>query len=217
MPHDRLARADDPMTAQSMTLLRVCAGALLALVLAGCASDQQKIDAIHAVNEGFRVEYEKLLAEKGARVYKLSRADAFVAMRVALAELGMRTEQQDMTLGYLAVAAKAPLPLTDEEWRSASQVDLLLLHRLIEPHVGVAANFVQFEPQGLEVVISAAFLEVEAGTEVSLTVRLRETAPPRSGWPRREYVAPRLLTVGLDKIFATFERELRAGPQRRRL
>lgn len=205
------------MTTQPMSLLRACAGALLALVLAGCVSDQQKIDAINAVNEGFRVEYEKLLAEKGARVYKQSLADAFVAMRVALAELGMRTEQQDMTLGYLAVAAKAPLPLTDEEWRSASQVDLLLLHRLIEPHVGVAANFVQFEPQGYEVVIKAAFLEVEAGTEVSLTVRLRETAPPRSGWPRREYVAPRLLTVGLEKIFATFEHELRAGPQRRRL
>jgi hypothetical protein len=202
------------MTAQPMTLSRACAGALLALVLAGCASDQQKANAINAINEGFRVEYEKLLAEKGARVYKQSRTDAFVAMRVALAELGMRTERQDMTLGYLAVAAKAPLPLTDEEWRSASQVDLLLLHRLIEPHVGVAANFVQFEPQGLEVVINAAFLEVEAGTEVSLTVRLREIAPPRSGWPRREYVAPRLLTVGLDKIFATFERELRAGPQR---
>jgi len=27
-------------------------------------------------------------------------------------------------------------------------------------------------------------------------------------------VAPRILTVGLEKIFATFERELRAGPQR---
>jgi len=27
-------------------------------------------------------------------------------------------------------------------------------------------------------------------------------------------VAPRILTVGLEKIFVTFERELRAGPQR---
>jgi hypothetical protein len=119
-----------------------------------------------------------------------------------------------MALGYLAVAGKAPLPLTDDEWRAASQVDLPLLHRLIEPHVGVVANFVQFEPQGLEVVINATFLEASAGTELSLTVRLREIAPPRSGWPRREYVSPQVLRVGLDKIFTTFERELRAGPQR---
>ena len=193
---------------------KVCAAAVGALVLVGCVSDAQKISAITAVNQGFRVEYEKLLAEKGSRSYKLGRADAFVAMRVALAELGMHTEQQDMGLGYLAVAAKAPLPLTEEEWRSASQVDLPLLRRLIEPQVGIAANFVQFEPQGLDVAIIATFLESGAGTEVSLTVRLRETAPPKSGWPRREYVAPRLLSVGLEKIFATFERELRAGPQR---
>ena len=192
----------------------LCALALVAFGLGGCASDKAKIDAIHAVNEGFRVEYEKLLVEKGSRRYRLGRADAFVAMRVALAELGMHTEQQDMMLGHLAVAAKAPLPLTDEEWRSASQVDLPLLHRLIEPHVGMMANFVQFEPQGLDVVINATFLDSVEGTEVSLTVRLRETAPPRSGWPRREYVAPQLLKVGLEKIFATFERELRAGPQR---
>jgi hypothetical protein len=194
--------------------LSIVLGLVSMLLLSGCASDQQKISAINAVNQGFRVEYEKLLAEKGTRLFAVSRGDAFVAMRVALAELGMRTEQQDMTLGHLAVAASAPLPLTDEEWRSASQVDLPFLHRLIEPHVGVAAGFVQFEPQGLDVVINAAFLDAPGGTEVSLTVRLRERAPPRSGWPRREYVSPRVLTLGLEKIFGTFERELRAGPQR---
>ncbi len=186
----------------------------LLLALTGCAGDQQKINAINAVNEGFRGEYEKLLAEKGARVYRLGRADAFVSMRVALAELGMKTEQQDVALGHLAVAAKAPLPLTEDEWRRASEVDLPLLRRLIEPHVGAVASFVQFEPQGLEVVINATFVEVPAGTEVSLTVRLREIAPPRSGWPRREYVSPRVLGLGIEKIFGTFERELRAGPQR---
>ena len=75
----------------------------------------------------------------------------------------------------------------------------------------MAANFVQFEPQGLDVVINATFLEVPQGTEVALTVRLREIAPPRSGWPRREYVSPHVLTIGIEKIFGIFERELRAG------
>ena len=191
-----------------------CNALLAASVLAGCAGDGQKINAINAVNQGFRIEYEKLLAEKGTRSYKVSRGDAFVAMRVALAQLGLQTEQQNMGLGYLAVAAKAPLPLTDEEWRAASEADVPLLRRLIEPHVGFVANFVQFEPQGLEVVITATFLDGSGGTDVSLTVRLRETAPPRSGWPRRQYVAPHLVTVGIEKIFASFERELRAGPQR---
>ena len=186
----------------------------LALGMAGCVSSAEKINAINAVNEGFRADYERQLAEKGTRVYPVSQAEAFVAMRVTLAQFGMRTEQQDQTLGHLAVAANAPVPLSDDEWRAASEADLPLLRRLIAPHVGAAANFVQFEPQGLQVVINAVFLEAPRGTEVSLTVRLREIAPPRSGWPRREYVSPHVLTVGLDKIFGSFERELRAGPQR---
>ena len=44
-----------------LTAARICAAALFALALQGCASDQQKIDAINAVDKGFRVEYEKLL------------------------------------------------------------------------------------------------------------------------------------------------------------
>ncbi len=201
------------MTNKASTVSTIWAAALFACVLAACANDQQKISAIDAVNQGFRVQYEKLLADSGTRVYKVSRTDAFIAMRVALAELGMHTEQQNMALGHLAVEAKAPLPLTDDEWRSASKADLPLLQRLIEPYVGIAANFVQFEPQGLNIAINATFLDAAGGTEVSLTVRLRETAPPKSGWPRREYVSPHVLSLGLDKIFSTFERELRAGPQ----
>ena len=192
---------------------RAFTAVMLALALAGCANDQEKINAIKAVNQGFRVEYEKLLATSGSHIYKVSQAEAFVAMRVTLAAMGMRTEQQDVALGHLAVAAKAPLPLTDDEWRSASEADLPMLQQLIKPYVGVAAHFVKFEPQGLDVVINATIVEVAAGTEVSLTVRLRETAPPRSGWPRREYVSPHVLTHGLDKIFTEFERELRAGPK----
>ncbi|HSC64612.1 MAG TPA: hypothetical protein VLD35_13305 [Caldimonas sp.] len=202
------------MNPAALHALRAFAIAPLLVLVAACASDSDKISAINALNQGFRVEYEKLLAEKGTRLFMTTRGDAFVAMRVALAQLGMQTEQQDMALGHLAVAAPAPLPLSDDEWRSASQIDLPLLRRLIEPYVGAAASFVQFEPQGLDVVINAAFLDAPRGTEVSLTVRLRERAPPRSGWPRREYVSPRVLTVGLEKIFATFERELKAGPQR---
>ena len=188
--------------------------ALLALGVAGCASDAQKISAIDAVNQGFRTEYEKQLAERGTRTYRVGAAEAFVAMRVALAELGMRTEQAEPTLGHIAVAGDAPLPLSEREWKDASQVDLPFLRRLIEPYVGGAANFVQFEPQGLDVVINASFLDGPAGTDVSLTVRLRERAPPRSGWPRREYVGPQLVRVGMEKIFAAFERNLPASARR---
>lgn len=184
---------------------------IAAFALAGCVSAPEKIGAIEAVNAGFRIEYERILAEVGTRRVALPRRDALLALRVALAGLGLHTEAQDLELGLLVCAGPAPRPLSEAEWAQASALDTPFLHRLIEPHVGIAANFVQFEPQGLDVLISATVIGQGASSEVSLTVRLRETAPPRSGWPRREYVAPNILRAGLAKIWDAFEREVRAS------
>ncbi len=183
----------------------------MAFALSGCVSAPEKIGAIEAVNAGFRIEYERILAEVGTRRVALPRRDALLALRVALAGLGLHTEAQDLELGLLVCAGPAPRPLSEAEWAQASALDTPFLHRLIEPHVGIAANFVQFEPQGLDVLISATVIGQGASSEVSLTVRLRETAPPRSGWPRREYVAPNILRAGLAKIWDAFEREVRAS------
>jgi hypothetical protein len=194
---------------------RMAVGALLILLLGGCVTDEDKMHAISASNESFRIDYEKILADKGTREYKVRRDDAFVAMRVTMAGLGMRTESQDASLGHLIVVAPAPLPLDDAEWLKASNADTPLLRKIIDPYVGgFSASFVHFEPQGLNIVIGATFVDTGAGTEISLTARLREVAPPRSGWPRREYLLPTAVSSGLDKIWRAFEQELRSGPQR---
>src|SRR5574340_996116 len=73
----------------------------LALAVAGCATDRQRIDAIHAVNEAFRVDYEAILAMKGTQLFQVPRDDAFAAMRVALARAGMHTEDQNESLGQI--------------------------------------------------------------------------------------------------------------------
>jgi len=43
---------------------------------------------------------------------------------------------------------------------------------------------------------------------------VRETAPPKVGWPRREYLSPGPVRTGLDKIWAAFDQELRSLPQK---
>ena len=182
-----------------------------ALVLAGCAADSQKIAAVHAVNAGFRAEYERMIGDLAIRKVALPRREALVAMRVALAGLGMHTEAQDLDLGLLVSAGPAPRPLSDAEWQAASALDTPLLRRLIEPHVGVAAGFVEFEPQGLDVLISATVIDAGDQSQIELTVRLRETAPPRSGWPRREYISPNVLRAGLQRIWTAYEREVRGS------
>jgi len=75
----------------------------------------------------------------------------------------------------------------------------------------MAADFISFEPEGLLTVINATTVDSAGGCEVSLTMRMREVAPPKSGMPRREYPPPTAVRIGLDKIWAQFEQELRAA------
>lgn len=185
--------------------------AVLALLAAGCVTQEEKRDATLAVNRAFQVEYERILAEKGVRSYKVKRTEAFVALHAALSRLGMRVESQEPEVGYLAVYAPAPVPLNAQEWRQAAEADLPKIRAIARPHIGMAADFISFEPEGLLIVINATAVDVAAGTEVSLTMRMREVAPPRSGMPRREYPPPTGLHIGLDKIWAQFEQELRAA------
>jgi len=182
-----------------------------AALVQGCATDEQKRDAINDVNAEFRVQYERILVDRGTRVYRTSLDDAFPALRTALARVGMRVQDQSPGIGYLSVVGPAPAPLTATEWKAAADQDLPKLREIAAKHVGLLANFVAFEPEGLEVIINATALEVRNGLEISLTARMREIAPPKSGMPRREYLPPSAVRMGLDKIWSEFERELRSG------
>ena len=188
--------------------------ATLAMLEAACVSQQQKSEAIIEVSKAFRTDYEAILAEKGTRTFKVNRAEAFDAIRAGLARLGFLVESQDSALGFLNVFAPAPRPLDLEEWRRAADADLPRMRELARPHLGVLAEFIQFEPEGLQVVITATILSANAGSEISLTARTREIAPPQSGMPRREYLPPSAVRHGLDKIWAAFEQELRATPKK---
>jgi len=182
-----------------------------AALVQGCATDEQKRDAINDVNAEFRVQYERILADRGTRVYRTSLDDAFPALRTALARVGMRVQDQSPGIGYLSVVGPAPAPLTATEWKVAADQDLPKLREIAAKHVGLLSQFVAFEPEGLEVIINATALEVRNGLEISLTARMREVAPPKSGMPRREYLPPSAVRMGLDKIWTEFERELRSA------
>jgi hypothetical protein len=184
------------------------------LLAAGCITTEDKRDAVNSINKAFRADYEAILAKDGTRVYKVSRAEAYDAERVSMARLGMTVEAQDPVLGYVNVFAPAPRPLDQEEWRQAAEADLPQTREIIGPHVGIFRHFFNFEPKGLETVISGTVVEVAAGTEISFTARMRETAPPQSGFPRREYLPPTAVRMALAKMWAEIEREFKATYRR---
>ena len=195
---------------------RACIGFWLAAMIAlgGCVSQETKRDAINDINRAFKDEYEAILARNGAHFAAVDTGTTFDATAAALVSLGMEIRQQSRGLGFINADAAAPLPLTRSEWDRAGNADVPRARELLRRHVGVLAEFFNFEPDGLDTVITATIIEARGGSEVSLTMRLREVAPPKSGLPRREYPPPSALQYGLEKIWSALERELRAKAPR---
>lgn len=183
---------------------------MLTALAAGCASQDQVRDAVNDVNAVFRAEYETILAQNGTRAFSVARGEAYDAVRIVMARLGMTVEAQDPVLGFVNVYAAAPRPLTELEWRQAAEADLPKFREAARRHVGMLSEFIGFEPEGLQIVINATVVQVAAGSEISVTVRMREIAPPRSGIPRREYAPPTAVRIGLDKIWAELDHEFKA-------
>jgi hypothetical protein len=183
--------------------------ALLASLAAGCMTQDKVVPAINEVNQVFRNQYESILAQKGTRVFDLPRGRTFAGVRAAMSQLGMRMDGQDADLGYLNFSAPAPLPLNLQEWGEVAQADLPMMREIAARHVGLIPSwFISFEPQGLEIVLNATVVPAAGGSEVSLTMRMRQVTPPPSGIPRREYAPPTGVHKGLDKIWGQIEREL---------
>lgn len=190
------------------TIRRAGLYVLAAALVQGCASQEGIRCAITDINKEFQEQYERILAEKGTRRFTVQPAEAFVGTRTALFRLGMRLETQDLDLGLLSVAAPAPTPLTQEEWKQVAQADLPMMQQLAARCVGLPAYLLKFEPEGLEIVITATVLPASGGSEISLTARMRQVKPPPSGMPRREYAPPTGVHKALDKLWAQIEREL---------
>ncbi|HEX9673496.1 MAG TPA: hypothetical protein VGA12_08680 [Burkholderiales bacterium] len=189
---------------------RLAAGCVAAaLLMSGCVTVDDKRCAVEAINKEFRKDYEAILARDGTRVFSVSRAEAYDAVRISMARLRMTVEAQDPVLGYVNVFAQAPLPLDDKEWKQAAEADLPRAQEIIGPCVGLFGYFFRFEPEGLESVISGTVVETPAGTSISFTARMREVAPPRTGFPRREYLPPTAVRMALSKMWAEIEREFK--------
>jgi hypothetical protein len=192
---------------------RVVPAVLLAVLMAGCVSDEALIQAAKDVSEAFRVEYERILRERGTRVYPRRGDDAVYRLRTAAMNLHMRVESYDLDLGYVRFSAPAPQPLTLREWGEAADADLPKMRAIVEKHVGPLLKWaVPFEPAGLDIVINATVVPVPRGSEISLSMRMREVKPPPTGYPRREYPPPTSVQKGLDKIWGAIDVAMEVKP-----
>ena len=200
-----------------MSILSRCSLALAAaLFLVACVSQETKVDAIKDINAAFKADYEAGLASNGTRTFEVPPGTAFDAVNAALTRLGLVIVQRSRATGIITAEAPAPSPLDRSEWDRASAIDLPKARAILARHIGPLADLFNFEPQGLDTVINAAVIETKTGgSEVSFTMRMRETAPPKQDLPRREYPPPTAARMGLDKIWKVVELELAARAAKR--
>src|SRR5258708_16131356 len=83
------------------------------------------------------------------------------------------------------------------------------MRELARPHIGFPAEFIKFEPEGLQLVVNASILDAPAGVLISITIRMRQIEPPRSGMPRRDYPPPTGMIIGLDSECTRFDLDVR--------
>jgi len=162
------------------------------------------------LNEKFEKAYEGILAERGTRRFTVSREMAYDTLIAALTRLAMIVEAHDRFAGTLTVAAPAPKPLSDQEWREVVDTDTPMMASVLCPCLGMYCTTLKFEPQDYVIVINATVLAAgNAGSQVSLTTRMREIVP-RPGVPRRDYPPPTGVRLALNKIWSSFDHELAA-------
>jgi len=175
-------------------------------------SPQQIAEAFAALNTAFEKAYERVLAERGTRNFRVRPAVAYDALQAALTRLGMIVESRDPFTGTLTVAAPAPKPLTANEWREVVQADLPMMASILCPRLGAYCKQLRFEPDDYVIVINATVLPAaNSGSTVSLTTRMREIVP-RPGVPRRDYPPPTGVRTALDKIWTGLVRQLAGEP-----
>lgn len=181
---------------------------LITVPVAGCVSTEQKKSAIAKVDAEFRRCYEEILEARGDRYFPVPTDRALERATVALETLGMTIVRADAMTGTVRGQAPAPAPLSAAEWNQAVARDLPRFREIIAGEVGLLGWFVNFEPAGLDVAITLTGTEAGPGTQMSATMRLVERAPPRSGYPRREYAPCSAVDMGIDKLWRTVARQM---------
>ena len=181
---------------------------VLTVALGGCRPDKpEAIAAINAVNARFQECYEETLRKRGTRSFDISTQRAMTAMELAIEEMNMEVDESDRSIGLITAIGPAPLPLNEWEWRRARSDDLPEVRAIIAEHVGTAGHFFNFEPEIFDVKLTIIIIEQASATDISVTMRFEEIAPPGQGYPPRTYPPCQAMRLGLEKIWKTFEQE----------
>jgi len=170
-------------------------------------TDPKVADTMTELNRYWHEGYSKALDEIGTRHYQMDRNRAFDGMIKVMESLGFQITMSEGNY-YISVSIPAERMFSNQEWSQVRANDEPQMRKIASRILGVKGNFARLEPEGLLIDGKITLLEIDGGTEISMTFRLNaiKPQPPESILPRREYPPPYAARVGYEKIWRRFEK-----------
>lgn len=180
-----------------MKLKTLLLAVLLGMVLTGCVttSQMQNLDAM------WEKDNQELYKKLGTRDYQgVTKEQAMSAMAITFQNLDLITSSSDYRAGTMTASAKAPKPLTFEEFKVVESVEAPR-SRSVAPLIGWN-NLVYFES-----VFNAVVLETKGGVQISLRGNLKFTGSTLQIIPVTQF-PPKALEIGLRKVWDEYDKNI---------
>ncbi len=194
-----------------MRRLKYAAIVAAMLSLAGCGiTIEENNRAIMAIDSEWASENHTIFENEARRNYAVDSDVAFTALNATFVKLSLQVRQRDRQSGALVGRAVAPRPLSDAEWNAVSELELPRVKEVVSREVGpVAGMLVTLAPSQYFLQFAASVTGDETRAQIAFTGRMASIAPIR-GYYYNEFMPPEALRRGVEKMWATFEAELRA-------
>ncbi len=168
-----------------------------ALSLTGCVSLEQIQGKLNNLDAAWRIDNEKLITALGTRYYKISKEKAQTAMLIALANLEMSIENQDIQSGFILARARMPRPLSASEFDRAWAID--------KPRAQEITGYDLVMTGNSDVIINTFILERDGDVQINIRFRTKYTGNTH-GMAISDQAPPEAVKIGYPKIWNEFEK-----------
>jgi hypothetical protein len=170
---------------------------LLALSLAGCVSMEAIQSKMNLLDSTWRAENEKLIQLLGTRYYKLDHDQAHSAMLIALTNLEMSIENQDLSGGYVNAVGRMPRPLSITEFDEVWKVEKIRAQEITGLNISLSGKS--------DVIITALLIKRKDDVQINIRFRTKYTGET-SGIVISDQAPPGSVKIGYPKIWNEFEK-----------
>lgn len=170
---------------------------LFSLGLSGCAPMQGAQTQMDKLGATYADENAKLTTAVGTRYYKISKEKAQSAMLLALTNLDVSVENQDLKSGFINGKSTLPKPLSQAEFDRAWAIE--------GPRAKEITGYDIFWPGTIDLISNILINERSGDVQVNIRFRMKHTIV-KEDWVILTQIPPEVARVAYRKLWDEFEK-----------